>query len=166
MPATPSDLFAMLQRLGIDTVTVEHEPLFSVAESRHLRGRIPGAHTKNLFLADRKERLFLVVAGEEAKIDLKILHRKIGASGRLSFGKPETMLETLGVAPGSVTPFSLMNDDENRVTAVIDAALLKESPLNFHPLVNTMSTRIAPERLLEFIEASGHAPLILEVSEP
>ncbi len=164
MPATPADLFALLDRLGIHTETVEHEPLFSVEQSRHLRGEIPGAHSKNLFLIDRKERLFLVVAGEETKIDLKSLHNKLGASGRFSFGKPALMQETLGVTPGSVTPFAVMNDIENRVSVAIDEDLLKKAPLNFHPLVNTMSTRIAPGDLLRFLEATGHKPLILALS--
>lgn len=164
MPATPQDLFALLDKLGIEHQTVEHEPLFSVEQSQHLRGAIPGAHTKNLFLVDRKDRLFLVVVGEEAKIDLKTLHHKIGASGRLSFGKPGLMQETLGVTPGSVTPFGVMNDFEGRVSVALDEALLKESPINCHPLVNTMSTRIEAEKLVHFLEATGHKPLIAALS--
>lgn len=165
MPATPQDLFAFLGRFGIAHETVEHEPLFTVEQSQHLRGAIPGAHTKNLFLIDRKDRLFLVVAGEEAKIELKSLHHKIGASGRISFGKPAAMLETLGVTPGSVTPFGAINDIENRVGIALDEALLAQNPLNFHPLTNTMSTRISPDGLLRFLEATGHKPLIAPLSE-
>src|SRR5882724_12989991 len=101
MPTTPEDLFALLERLGIETATVEHPPLFSVEDSRGLRGEIPGAHTKNLFLVDRKERLFLLSAEESTSIDLKHLHRKIGASSRLSFGKAEDMRTALGVEPGA-----------------------------------------------------------------
>jgi Ala-tRNA(Pro) deacylase len=164
MPATPEDLFALLARLGIATSTVEHPPLFSVEESRHLRGEIPGAHTKNLFLVDRKDRLFLLSADESAAIDLKHLHKKIGASGRLSFGKAEEMRAALGVEPGAVTPFAAMNDSENRVSVVIDSALLARDPLNFHPLVNTRTTRIAAADLLRFLEAVGHAPQIVAVS--
>ena len=164
MPATPEDLLAFLDRLGIETATVSHPPLFSVEESRHLRGEIPGAHTKNLFLVDRKERLFLVAADESAAIDLKSLHRKIGASGRLSFGKAEALKAALGVEPGSVTPFAAINDAEGRVTVVIDRALLSRDPLNFHPLVNTRTTRIAAADLLRFLEAVGHAPQVVAVS--
>lgn len=164
MPATPEDLFAFLVRLGIETATIEHPPLFSVEESRHLRGVIPGAHTKNLFLVDRKDRLFLLSAEESAAIDLKHLHRKLGASGRLSFGKAEAMRAALGVEPGAVTPFAAMNDAGNRVTVVIDRALLERDPLNFHPLVNTRTTRIAAADLLRFLEAAGHAPQIIAVS--
>jgi Ala-tRNA(Pro) deacylase len=166
MPATPEELFACLARLGIETTTVEHPPLFSVEESRHLRGEIPGAHTKNLFLVDRKDRLFLLSAEENAAIDLKQLHRRLGASGRLSFGKAEAMRAALGVEPGAVTPFAAMNDAGNRVTVVIDRALLARDPLNFHPLVNTRTTRIAAADLLRFLQAVGHAPQIIAVSGP
>lgn len=166
MPATPADLFAFLDNLGIRTTTVEHEALFSVEQSQHLRGEIPGAHTKNLFLDDRKGRLFLVVAGEETKVDLKTLHLAIGASGRLSFGKPEAMRAVLGVEPGSVTPFAVINDKESRVSVVIDERLLRQNPLNFHPLVNTMSTRIEPKSLLRFLDAAGHKPLIVLLPSP
>lgn len=166
MPASPADLFAFLDRLGIKTATVEHEALFSVEQSKHLRGEIPGAHTKNLFLIDRKGRLFLVVAGEEAALDLKSLHHKIGASGRLSFGKPETMRALLGVEPGSVTPFAAINDREKRVSVVLDASLMRQGPLNFHPLQNTMSTRIEAPDLLRFLEATGHEPRIAALTEP
>ena len=165
MPATPEDLFALLDRLGIKTTTVEHPPLFSVEESRHLRGEIPGAHTKNLFLVDRKDRLFLLSAEESAAIDLKQLHHKIGASGRLSFGKAEVMRAALGVDPGSVTPFAVMNDGGNRVCVVIDRALRARDPLNFHPLVNTRTTRIAAADLLRFLEAVGHPPQIVSASD-
>jgi Ala-tRNA(Pro) deacylase len=166
MPATPEDLFAVLDRLGIQTTTVEHPPLFSVEQSRHLRGQIPGAHTKNLFLVDRKDRLFLVSADESAAIDLKELHRKIGASSRLSFGKAEAMRAALGVEPGSVTPFAAMNDTGNRVSVVIDRALLARELLNFHPLMNTRTTRIAAADLLRFLEAVGHPPQIVAISGP
>ena len=110
MPATPADLFAFLDRLGIAHRTVSHPPLFTVEQSRALRGAIPGGHTKNLFLKDKKGALFLVVALEDAAIDLKVLHRHLGASGRFSFGSAELLRETLGVEPGAVTPFCAIND--------------------------------------------------------
>jgi Ala-tRNA(Pro) deacylase len=166
MPATPEELFAFLDRLGIYHQTVEHEALFSVEQSKHLRGEIPGAHTKNLFLIDRKDRLFLVVTGEENKIDLKSLHQTLGASGRFSFGKPDLMQEVLGVTPGSVTPFAAINDKTQRVSVVLDEDLLKQDPINFHPLTNTMSTRISPESLVQFLEATGHKPRILALKSP
>lgn len=163
MPATPADLFAFLGRLGIATDTVAHEALFTVAQSRALRGQIAGGHTKNLFLKDRKGRLYLVVAPEEAQIDLKRLHQRVAAAGRLSFGNPDLLAAALGVAPGSVTPFAAMNDARGAVTLVLDRALLDEERLNFHPLANTLTTAIAWRDLLIFLRATGHEPMILDL---
>lgn len=164
MPATAADLFAFLARLGVDTETVEHPPLFTVAESQALRGQIPGGHTKNLFLKDKKGALFLVVALEDATIDLKRLHERLGASGRLSFGSAELLRATLGVEPGSVTPFAALNDEAGLVTVVLDTDMLVCERLNYHPLTNTMTTGIAREGLLAFLRATGHEPRILPVS--
>jgi Ala-tRNA(Pro) deacylase len=164
MPATRDNLMAMLARLGIATVTVEHPPLFTVEEARALRGEVPGAHTKNLFLKDKKDALFLVVAPEEAMIDLKQLHHRIGAAGRLSFGKPELLMATLGVPPGAVTAFAPLNDTAGRVTVVLDKALTASDRLNCHPLVNTATTTIATRDLLAFLSATGHEPLIVPIS--
>jgi Ala-tRNA(Pro) deacylase len=164
---SPTDeLFALLARLGIETRTVDHPPLFTVAQSRALRGLIPGGHTKNLFLKDKKDRLFLVVAGEDAAIGLKSLHEKIGAHGRLSFGRAELLRETLGVAPGSVTPFAAINDRGGRVAVILDRAMLDHAFLNFHPLENTRTTTIAAADLIRFLDATGHPPAIVAVSEP
>jgi Ala-tRNA(Pro) deacylase len=115
MPATEDDLFAFLEELGIDTSTIRHPALFTVADSQALRGDIDGGHTKNLFLKDKKDNVFLVTVGEEASVDLKQIHHRIGASGRVSFGKPELLMELLGVVPGSVTVFGLINDTAGRV---------------------------------------------------
>src|SRR5215468_9949710 len=135
-PATPDDLFAFLDRLGIAHETVNHPPLFTVEQSQALRGKIPGGHTKNLFLKDKKDALFLVVALEDATIELKSLHRLLGAAGRFSFGSAELMLELLGVEPGSVTPFGALSDAGGRVTVVLDRALMEHATINAHPLVN------------------------------
>ena len=162
MPASPEDLFAFLNDLGIETTTVEHPPLHSVEESRALRGAIEGGHCKNLFLKDHKRRLWLVVALEDARVDLKILPERIG-SGRLSFGSADLLMEVLGVEPGSVTPFAALNDTEARVTVVLDRAMLGHRRLNYHPLVNTRTTTILREDLLRFLEATGHAPVVAEV---
>jgi Ala-tRNA(Pro) deacylase len=164
MPATPADLEAMLGRLGIPATTVRHAPVFTVAEARALRGEIPGAHTKNLFLVDKKGALFLVTAEEAAAIDLKHLHRAIGASGRLSFGRPELLMEVLGVPPGAVTPFAAMNDASRRVTVVLDAALAGAATINAHPLTNAATTTIATADLIAFLRATGHEPRILAVA--
>ena len=165
MPATPADLFACLDRLGIAHSTVTHPPLFTVEQSRALRGKIPGGHTKNLFLKDKKGALYLVVALEDAKIALNALHRLVGAAGRFSFASADAMRAALGVEPGAVTPFSALNDTNLQVTIVLDAALLAHATLNFHPLVNTMTTAIARDDLLKFLAATGHAPRIAAVSE-
>jgi len=165
MPATPADLFAFLTRLGIAHHTVTHPPLFTVEQSRALRGLIPGGHTKNLFLKDKKDALFLVVALEDAAIELKGLHRTVGASGRFSFGSADLLRAVLGVEPGAVTPFAVMNDTDRRATVVLDAAMMTHATLNYHPLDNTMTTSIARDDLVRFLHATGHAPRIVAVTE-
>jgi Ala-tRNA(Pro) deacylase len=166
MPATPEDLFVALDRLGIAHPTVTHPPLFTVEQSQALRGTIPGGHTKNLFLKDKKGALFLVTALEDSSIELKSLHRRLGASGRFSFGPAEAMLETLGVVPGAVTPFGVMNDTAGRVTMVLDAGLMRHETINAHPLVNTMTTSIGRDDLVRFLESTGHPPRIVAVTGP
>ncbi len=161
MPATPSDLFAFLDQLGIAHTTVSHPALFTVEQSQSRRGTIPGGHTKNLFLKDKKGALFLVTALEDAVIELKSLHRLLGASGRFSFGAADLMRATLGIEPGAVTPLAAMNDTDRAVTVVLDAALMQHETINCHPLVNTMTTSIAREDLVGFLEATGHPPRIV-----
>jgi Ala-tRNA(Pro) deacylase len=166
MPANPDQLFAALDALAIKYTTVKHPPLFTVEQSRALRGQIPGGHTKNLFLRDKKHALFLVVAEEEADIDLKGLHRLLGANGRFSFGSSDLLREVWGVEPGAVTPFGALNDTAGRVTVVLDKAMLAHATLNFHPLVNTMTTSIARDDLIRFLESTGHSPRIERVAGP
>jgi Ala-tRNA(Pro) deacylase len=163
MPAGRADLLACLEQLGIATTTVEHPPLFTVEQSQALRGEIPGGHTKNLFLKDKKDKVFLVVAGEEAEIDMKSLHKRIG-SARLSFGRPELLGELLGVVPGSVTPFGAINDTAGRVNVILDTALMRHATLNFHPLENVATTNIRREDFLTFLRHTGHEPVVLAVS--
>jgi Ala-tRNA(Pro) deacylase len=165
MPATTSDLFAYLDRLGIAHPTVTHAPLFTVEQSQALRGTIAGGHTKNLFLKDKKGALYLVTALEDAVIELKSLHRLLAASGRFSFGSADLMRETLGIEPGAVTPFAAMNDREHRVTVVLDAALMRHETINAHPLVNTMTTSIARDDLLRFLEATSHPARIVALTD-
>jgi Ala-tRNA(Pro) deacylase len=166
MPATPDDLFAFLDRLGIAHATVTHPPLFTVEESRALRGKIPGGHSKNLFLRDKKGALVLVSTLEDAAIELKSLHRLLGANGRFSFGSAELLRETLGIEPGAVTPFAALNDPAGRVTVVLDSAMMQHAAINFHPLRNTMTTTIARDDLVRFLAATGHLPKILPISQP
>jgi len=164
MPAPPDDLFAYLDSLGIAHQTVTHPAVFTVEEGRELRGSIAGGHTKNLFLRDKKGMPFLVVAEEDAAIELRALHRLLGATGRFSFGSAELMRELLAVEPGSVTPFAVINDTAHRVTVVLDAAMMTHPTLNFHPLRNTGTTTISREGLLKFLESTGHKPRIEPVS--
>jgi Ala-tRNA(Pro) deacylase len=161
MPKTPDELLAAL---GIAHASVKHPPLFTVEQSRSLRGQIPGGHTKNLFLRDKKGALYLVVALEDAEIELKGLHRLLGATGRFSFGSADLLREVLGVAPGSVTPFAAINDTDGRVTVVLDAAMMEHAMLNYHPLTNTMTTSIARDDLVRFLDWTGHPPRIERAS--
>ena len=164
MPKTEAELYAFLADLGISVSTVRHPPLFTVDQARELRGQIAGGHTKNLFLRDKKGALFLVVALEDAVIDLKGLHRLLGASGRFSFGSADLLREVWGVAPGSVTPFGAINDTDGRVTVVLDAAMMEHATLNYHPLVNTMTTALHRDDLVRFLDWTGHPPRIEKVS--
>jgi Ala-tRNA(Pro) deacylase len=163
---TPDEFIAYLEELGIPADTVEHEPVFTVAESRPVKARIPGAHSKNLFVKDKKGRLFLVTAKDDTEIDLKRLHEAIGGSGRLSFGSAEQLREALGVEPGSVTPFAVVNDAAGRVTVILDANLMEHERVNFHPLVNSMTTGVSRDDLVRFLRATGHEPAILRLPEP
>lgn len=164
MTATPEKLFAFLQELGIAYRRVSHPPLFTVEQSRALRGQIPGGHTKNLFLRDKKNALYLVVAEEDAEIELKGLHRVLGANGRFSFGSADLLREVLGVAPGAVTPFGVISDSESRVTVVLDATLMEHDVINCHPLVNTMTISLKRDDLVKFLEATGHPPRVMRIS--
>ncbi|MGD9968395.1 MAG: prolyl-tRNA synthetase associated domain-containing protein [Hyphomonadaceae bacterium] len=160
MPATPEDLFARFDALGIGHVTHRHRPVFTVEESRDLKAAMPGGHTKNLFLKDKKGALFLISAISDTVIDLNAVSKLLGA-GRFSFGSPERLLQHLGVEPGSVTLFALINDPERAVTLVLDEALFAHEHVNFHPLRNDATTAISPADMLKFIRALGHAPIRL-----
>ena len=161
-PTSPDQLFAHLEGLGIRTRTVQHPPVFTVEEAKALRGDLPGGHIKNLFLRNKKGEMWLVVAEESRPIDLKALGERLGA-GRLSFGSPERLMSYLGVVPGAVTPFALINDRSGQVKVAIDKTVLDHDPVNCHPLANDMTTAIAPADLLAFIENSGHKPMILDL---
>lgn len=165
MTLTRDGLMATLSENQISVTTVEHPPLFTVEESRGLRGEIPGAHTKNLFLKDRKGTIFLVVAEEETVVDLKQLHRRIGASGRLSFASGETMRALLGVEPGSVTAFGVINDRDRVVRVVLDERLTAYDIVNCHPLTNTATTSIALADLKRFFHLTGHEFLVAPLAE-
>src|SRR5882672_1008942 len=158
---SPQQLFARLQELGIAQRTVKHPPVFTVEQAKALRGDLPGHHVKNLFLRNKKEEMWLVVALEDRAIDLKRLGERLGA-GRLSFGSPERLRKYLGVEPGSVTPFAVINDTRHQVTLVLDRGLQAEGLVNAHPLTNAMTSAIALADLLRFFEATGHTPRWLD----
>ena len=161
-PLTPDALFARLDALGIAHRTYSHPPVFTVEEAKSLRGSLPGGHCKSLFLKDKKAGLWLVVALEECRVDLKGLADRLGAP-RFSFGSAELLHEVLGVRPGSVTPFAAINDSASRVAVVLQRAMLAHEPLNYHPLENDRTTAIAPADLVRFLEACGHPPRILDI---
>ncbi len=165
MTATRDDLMQAFEQLGIKTETQSHAPVFTVEEARKVHDAIPGGHCKNLFCKDEKGALWLIVALEDARIDLKAAPARIG-SRRLSFGKPDLLLEILGVEPGSVTPFALINDTSQRVNVILDAAMMQLPQLNFHPLRNDATTTISSADLELFIRSCGHLPRTVAVSDP
>jgi Ala-tRNA(Pro) deacylase len=159
-PISQDELFARLDSLHIAHATTRHRPIFTVEEGRDLRAQMPGGHSKNLFLQDKAGQLYLLCALDETKIALNALGRLLGV-GRFSFGSAELMVETLGVTPGSVTLFGLINDPNQRVRLLFDAALLAHEPIHFHPLSNEATTAISPDDALRFAEAMGHVPTLL-----
>jgi Ala-tRNA(Pro) deacylase len=156
MTASPEDLFAYLDTLAIAHHTHWHAPVFTVAEGADLKAAMPGVHTKNLFLKDKDGAFLLISAEAHTQIALNQLHRHIGTK-RLSFGSPEDMLARLGVTPGSVTAFALMNDPDRKVRFIADAALFSADKVNFHPLTNTATTAISRDHFRRFVESTGHA---------
>ena len=164
-PATPADLFRRLESLGIEASTVKHPPVFTVGEAKALRGEISGCHTKNLFLRNKKGKMWLLVCLEDRAIDLKELAGRLDA-GRLSFGSAERLGQHLGVIPGAVTPFAIMNDKTKAVKVAVDKAILEKGPLNFHPLDNAQTTSIRADDLFKFLEAEGHPAQVVDFERP
>ncbi|SMF09578.1 Ala-tRNA(Pro) hydrolase [Tistlia consotensis] len=160
-PLTPEALLARLAELGIAQSTVEHPPVFTVEEAKALRGKLPGAHVKNLFLRNKKGRMWLLSCLEDRDIDLKVLGERLEA-GRLSFGSAERLMSYLGVRPGAVTALAVVNDRTKAVQLVLDRALTEIDPVNLHPLVNTMTTALSPAGLRAFCQATDHEPQLLD----
>lgn len=165
MPVTQDELFTFLDRLGIMHPTIAHQPVFRHEDGGEVETLVPGLHCKNLFLKDAKGRLWLVVMPGALRADLKFLDKAIGAA-RLSFGKPELLLEVLGITPGSVTPFALLNDRERRVTIVLDSTMMAAEYVNYHPLRNDQSTTITPTDLQLFLTALDYTPMIINCVAP
>ena len=164
MPVTREKLFEYLAELSIAQTTLDHAPIFTVEEGADIKADMPGGHTKNLFLKDKAGRFFLICAQSDTEIRVNKLHPLLGCK-RLSFGKPEPLLELLGVTPGSVTLFSVLNDTDGLVTLILDAALLKHDIVNFHPLLNDATTAISSEDMIAFAKATGHDPIVLDFAE-
>jgi Ala-tRNA(Pro) deacylase len=169
MPETPEGLLARLAALGIETTTVTHPPVFTVAESQTLRGTLHGGHSKNLFLRPAKSApgpYLLAVLEEDRQISVNALARAAGA-GRVEMAPAEALRAVLGVEPGSVTPFGMVNAAPGQVRMVIDAGLVRGHEwVHFHPLVNSMTTAIRPADLLRFLASLGHAPELLDLPLP
>ncbi len=161
---TRTELFAFFDQLGIGHSTVEHDAVFRVGEGEEIKAVITGVHTKNLFLKDAKNRFWLVSAADTTLIDLKKLPARIG-SARLSFGSPDLLLATLGVTPGSVTAFALINDNEKRVSFVLDSELAGAELINFHPLTNTATTTIDKRGFERFMESIGVSPFVVDFAQ-
>lgn len=162
---TPEELLARLDALGIEATTVSHRPVFTVEEAKAHRGDLPGAHTKNLFLRDKKGTMWLAVVLEGRPVDLKALAAKLGHRN-FSFGSAERLMRYLGVIPGAVTPFAVVNDREGAVRVALDAGLRAHEMWNFHPLVNSMTTTIHSEDMVRFLEAVGHPPTWVDFDGP
>jgi Ala-tRNA(Pro) deacylase len=156
-----AELYALFRAHGIGWAHHDHPPLYTVDESRALRGDLPGAHVKNMFLKDRKDRLWLVTCLEHRQIRIRDLEKEIGAQ-KCSFGKPELLWEALGLLPGAVSPFGLINDPGRRVTAVLDRQMLERDPINAHPLRNEATTAVSAADFRRFFEITGHVPVIVD----
>lgn len=167
LPTSPDQLLARLKELGIEYQTVDHAPVFTVEESKDLRGQLPGGHVKNLFLRNKREEMWLVTVEESKRVDLKALGEKLtgatGGAAKLSFGSADRLMQYLGVIPGAVTPFAVINDKGKAVRMVLDEDLLRHEVVHAHPLVNFKATALAPKDLLRFLEAEGHAAQVIAI---
>jgi Ala-tRNA(Pro) deacylase len=165
LPMTAGALLEHLKEMEMEVVTTHHAPVCTVMEAKAVRGGLPGCHTKNLFVRNKKQRMWLVVCEQDRSVDLRALGEMLGA-GRLSFGSPRRLMERLGVTPGSVNPFAVVNDVEGVVTVVLERCILDSNgPLNFHPLDNAMTTAIGPQDFLRFLEAEGHLPVLVDLGD-
>ncbi len=163
LPTKPEELLQLLDDLHLKYKVYAHEPIFTVEEGLHLKENIPGVHCRNLFLRDKKKKMFLVVAANETEIDLKKLPELID-SGRLSFGSSDRLWENLGIRQGSVNPFCIVNDTENNVRIILDAHMMTQPLVNYHPMDNAQTIGLSPDDLLAFIKSTGHVPEIVDLS--
>jgi Ala-tRNA(Pro) deacylase len=162
VPATADDLLQRLTELGITAHTIDHPPVFTVEEAKALRGEITGCHTKSLFLRNKKGAMWLVICPEDKPVNLKSLGTQLGA-GRFSFCSKERLMKYLGLIPGAVTPFGVINDKGHKVKVVLDRSMFENEPLNFHPLDNAKTTSVSGDGLIKFLEAENHTPQIIKI---
>jgi Ala-tRNA(Pro) deacylase len=164
MAATPADLFALFDRLGIEHSTIEHPPFFTVEAGRAWHDKIPGLHCKNLFIKDRKGGIWLVVMPADKRADLGRLEKALGAP-RFSFARPDALHEVLALTPGAVTPFGLINDTQRRVTVILDQEMLDSEWVNLHPLHNAASTTLRSADLLRFVRTLSYEPIVMRLPD-
>ena len=153
----------VLRGLKIDFTLCHHEAVFTVAESEAVDKQIEGTHCRNLFLRDKKKNNFLLVLQNATDVDIKKLPDVIG-SDRLSFGSAERLWEYLGVRPGSVCPYAIVNDTAHQVKILLDKSMMETDIVNYHPLLNTMTIGVKPSDLIKFIESTGHIPHIVDLT--
>lgn len=163
LPTSPESLMQTLKSLSIDFTLHHHEAVYTVAESEKVDANIPGTHCRNLFLRDKKKKNYLVVLQNATEVELKKLPDVIG-SGRLSFGSDDRLWQYLGVRPGSVCPFSIINDTDHQVKIILDKSMMETDIVNYHPLLNTMTIGLKPADLIKFIESTGHEAHIVDMS--
>ncbi len=164
MPTSPEALMTRLESLGISYDLHHHKAVFTVAESETVDSEIPGTHCRNLFLRDRKKKNYLLVLQNTTEVDIKKLPAVI-ESAPLSFGSADRLWQFLGVRPGSVCPFSIINDTENQVKVMLDKSMMETEVVNYHPLLNTMTVAVTPKDLIKFIEDCGHEAHIVDLSD-
>lgn len=163
LPTTPAHLLGIFDAVGISYEIHHHEPIFRVEQGLHLKASIPGLHCRNLFLCDKKKTMFLVVVANDTAIDLKKLSDLLG-TGRFSFGSPDRLFKYLGIYPGAVCPFTVINDKNHEVNVILDGYMMKADIVNYHPLDNAQTVSLSPADLLRFFEHTGHKPKILDLS--
>jgi Ala-tRNA(Pro) deacylase len=156
MDDVKSRVYAELDRLGIAFERYEHPPVFNSEDVEKYWRDIPATPVKNLFLRNKKgNREYLVILGVDKRADLKTLVKIIG-DDRFSFGSAERLMQTLGVTPGSVSPFGLLHDGSTHVRVIIDKDLRGAEKLIFHPNDNTASVTISFADLERFLAARGN----------
>lgn len=163
LPTSPEQLMARLDDLKIPYALHHHKAVFTVAEAETVEHDIPGTHCRNLFLRDKKKNNFLVVLRNETDVDIKKLQPLIGAD-KLSFGSADRLFEYLGVRPGSVCPYAIVNDTQHQVKIFLEKGMLEGDRVNYHPLLNTMTIGTTPADLLRFIESAGHTPHVIDLT--